>query len=362
MLTYINYMKVILSVELIYNDTDPPTDLHFNRAQSTPDLLLVSSDISANTKRIILDDPGSGHKPVIAKITLTQQQRAPDPYIRTSWNIKKPNWGNFTDMLETNLHQERIDFSHHPDKIGKVINSIIISCAKACIPRGRVKSYKCFWIDDLETLKNQREYLRTRAEHTGKIEDAQAWRRQTAILRREITESKRKSFKNFISHIDYQEDNQKTYKYLARIQNDTPYCNKVPIYESNAVVTSDRGIANTFACTFSRAQKRGTYARKRSKLVKGEYKTLKQKSGSAKHAATEDTFDSPISECELQAAIKQLKNRKSPGEDQIHAEFLKHAGKEARTSILRWFQKNLGNRYCALALEKSNSSVRTENR
>ena len=73
--------------ELIY-DTDPPTYLHFNGAQTTPDLLLVSSDISANTKCIILDDPGSGHKPVNAKITLTQQQRILNPYIRTSWNFK----------------------------------------------------------------------------------------------------------------------------------------------------------------------------------------------------------------------------------------------------------------------------------
>ena len=58
-------------LELKYNDTDRPTYLHFKGAQTTPDLLLISSDISANTKRIILDDPGSGHKPVIAKITLT---------------------------------------------------------------------------------------------------------------------------------------------------------------------------------------------------------------------------------------------------------------------------------------------------
>jgi len=34
-----------------------------------------------------------------------------------------------------------------------------------------------------------------------------------------------------------------------------------------------------------------------------------------------------------------LKNRKSPREDQIHTEFLKHAGKEARISICMWFQK-----------------------
>jgi len=66
----------------------------------------------------------------------------------------------------------------------------------------RVNKYKCFWTDDHETLKNQREYLRKRAEHTGKIEDVQAWRRQAAILRTEITESKRKSFNKF--YIPYQ--------------------------------------------------------------------------------------------------------------------------------------------------------------
>jgi hypothetical protein len=93
-------------------------------------------------------------------------------------------------MLEINLHHERIEFLQHPDEIGKVINSIVINCAKACIPRGRVKRYKCFRTDDLETLKNQREYLQKRAEHTGKIEDIQAWRREAANLWREIIESK----------------------------------------------------------------------------------------------------------------------------------------------------------------------------
>jgi hypothetical protein len=79
-------------------------------------------------------------------------------------------------MSEINLHQERTDFSQHLDKIGEVINSSIISCAKACIPRGRAKRYKCFSTDGFETLKKQRGCLRKKAEHTGKIEDVQAWR------------------------------------------------------------------------------------------------------------------------------------------------------------------------------------------
>jgi len=73
-------------MELIYNDTYPCTYEyhHFTGAQTTSDLLLVSSDISANTNRIILDDLGSENKPVIAKISLTRQQRTLDSYIRTS--------------------------------------------------------------------------------------------------------------------------------------------------------------------------------------------------------------------------------------------------------------------------------------
>jgi hypothetical protein len=76
-----------------------------------------------------------------------------------------------------------------------------------------------------------------------------------------------------------------------------------------------------------------------SKIVKGEYKTFKQQNGSAKPLITDGVFDLPISDCELREAIKQLKNRKSPAEDQVHAEVLKHAWKEARTSITMWFQK-----------------------
>jgi len=146
--------------------------------------------------------------------------------------------------------------------LAQLLTAALLTAQKLASQELRVNRYKSFWTDDLETLKNQREYLRKGVEHTGKIEDVQAWRRQAAILRREITESKRKSFNKFISHINYQKDSQKTYKYVARIQNNTLCSNKVPRRENNII--SDRGIANTFACTFSRVQKKGMYARRKS--------------------------------------------------------------------------------------------------
>ena len=44
-------------LELIYNDADPSTYLHFNGAQTTPELVLAYSDISASKKRIYLMNP-----------------------------------------------------------------------------------------------------------------------------------------------------------------------------------------------------------------------------------------------------------------------------------------------------------------
>jgi len=67
---------------------------------------------------------------VIAKITLTRQQRILDPYIRTSWNFKKAKLGSFTDMLEINLHQERIDFLQHPDKLVKLLIALLLIALK----------------------------------------------------------------------------------------------------------------------------------------------------------------------------------------------------------------------------------------
>jgi hypothetical protein len=100
------------------------------------------------------------------------------------------------------------------------------------------------------------------------------------------------------------------------------------------------------------------YARKKSKIVKGEYKIVKQKYGSAKPTPTEGIYDLPINDCELQETIKQIKNIKSHGEDQI----FKACRERSENLNMHVVSKNLGNRYCALPLEKSNSGARTENR
>ncbi|VDO05731.1 unnamed protein product [Rodentolepis nana] len=110
-------------LELIYSNEDPPTYLHYNGTRTTPDLLLASSDISELTRRKIIDDPrsghkpdiasiaiSSGHKPVIASITFGQSMTGKVP-TKLSWKVKKADWSRFTNILDNELHTSPLNFN-----------------------------------------------------------------------------------------------------------------------------------------------------------------------------------------------------------------------------------------------------------
>nr|CDS33106.1 hypothetical protein HmN_000484100 [Hymenolepis microstoma] len=132
-----------------------------------PEQLLTCSwfqATSARSQRKILDDPGSGHKPVIASITINSKSMTP----------KMPT---------------------------------------------KVKLYRVLWSKNLGELKIKREALRNTAEQTGKKEDVQAWSRQSAAQRQAILQATRATFNSFISNINYQNDSQRTFKFLGNLLN-----------------------------------------------------------------------------------------------------------------------------------------------
>ncbi|VDO02002.1 unnamed protein product [Rodentolepis nana] len=95
-------------LELICSNEDKATYLHYNGTRTTPDLLLASSDISEHTRRKIIDDPGSGHKPVIASITIGSKSKTRKVPTKLSWNFKRADWTRFTNLLENELHTSKI--------------------------------------------------------------------------------------------------------------------------------------------------------------------------------------------------------------------------------------------------------------
>nr|CDS26115.1 hypothetical protein HmN_000645500 [Hymenolepis microstoma] len=98
-------------LELIYGDEDPATYLHYNGTRTNPNLLLVSSDISELTQRKIIDDPGSGHKTLIASIAINSKSMKPKMPTKILWKFKKAGWPKFTNLLETELNASPINYN-----------------------------------------------------------------------------------------------------------------------------------------------------------------------------------------------------------------------------------------------------------
>lgn len=175
-------------------------------------------------------------------------------------------------------------------------------------------------------MKLKRDRLRKKAELSKKPADVRLWRKQAAIFKGNILREKRCTFNEFISNINYREDSLKTYRFISNLQNyRTISPKKQPIRYQNRDLSSDMEVANAFAQTYSNSQRKRPYSRKMSKIHKSECKNL---SGllNRNTLEIENIFRLPFTEDELFTVLNGLKTRKSPGEDNIHAEFLKHIG------------------------------------
>ncbi|GFW40231.1 probable RNA-directed DNA polymerase from transposon BS [Trichonephila clavipes] len=95
-------------MELLYNDSDIPSYLHYNGNGTNPDLTLASADIADDVEREVICDPGSGHRMIITGIGFDTSNSSKRPF-RNRWNFAKADWKNFTLENETIL-ESRFEF------------------------------------------------------------------------------------------------------------------------------------------------------------------------------------------------------------------------------------------------------------
>ncbi|GFV60397.1 hypothetical protein TNCV_3470321 [Trichonephila clavipes] len=67
-------------MELLYDDSDIPTYLHYNGNGTNPDLTLVSADIADDVEREVICDPGSGHRMIITGIGFDTSNSSKRPF------------------------------------------------------------------------------------------------------------------------------------------------------------------------------------------------------------------------------------------------------------------------------------------
>ena len=322
------------NMELIYNEDDPPTYIHYNGTGTNPDLTIATADLSWNIKRKLIGDPGSGHRMIISSLPIRTRPNRVHKRTKFSWNLKKANWNNFQNHIEKELLQTEFDFEEESsDKNCNKFTQIILKAAKTNIPRGRIRKYKPFWSKKLAELKAERDTLRKKAEITKDSQDVKNWRQKAAKFRKEISEAKKQAFYSFVSKLDYKKDGVKIHRYISTLENKTNIKEKQPLLVKNKFICEDSQIAQEFNKHYTSFTHLPRQLKQKEKSIKAQSKKL--------GCTTEfsSIFNKDFSSHELHEAIMSLKDKKQPGPDYILAEFIKHLGPYAREICLKLFNQ-----------------------
>ncbi|GFQ85866.1 reverse transcriptase domain-containing protein [Trichonephila clavata] len=218
------------------------------------------------------------------------------------------------------------DETDNADRAVDKFTEIILACAISCIPRGKRKKFSPFWNKELQTLKENRDKARNRAESTGMMSDCIELRKQQACLRRAIREAKRQTYRDFVENLDFRRDALRAHQFLSRLNNQKEKRNE-PIRIADKLLTSEREIAGAFNKHYANVSNYRPHIKVSKDLLGCPQVCLNQE--------LEDIFNSPFSHWELEWGIKQFPQRKSAGPDGILPEFLAHLGNEAMGVLLQ---------------------------
>ena len=313
----------------LYNDKSITYISDSNGCRSSLDLSIATPNIFLDFEwRVLSDQHGSDHFPIVLSSTSESQPTSLPRYC-----LPKANWPKFEEDCLT-LSRDDIINSEDPME---AFTSKITSIADQAIPKtkGKGRRMRNPWYDDecdeaqTKRVNSLNDFLKhPDREALGRMKCFRAGARRT------VKNSKRKSWRNFVSSINYKTQSRRIWNMIRAI-NGKRANNPVFHLKTNDGKTADteEQIVETLADNYERqssSQKHGDNFR--STKNQAEKTNLNFKSDNT------ENYNRIFSMKDLKKSIKKAKNS-SEGGDKIHYEIIKHLPHSALEILLEIINK-----------------------
>ena len=281
---------------------------------SSLDLSICSPEISPDFNWKVCNDlHGSDHFPIqISEVGSSLQQHP------QRWKLHKANWEQFRVHCEQSIHPNAYENSENP---AKLFTSLLYSAAEKSIPRTSTNPKhpnKPWFNDDCKKVIAERESvlrqfnLRPTQENLSKFKIARAKARQT------IKQSKRASWRQYVSRLNSRSSVKKTWDMIRKISGKNSSLNVGHLNVGDDVVTSKPDIADALADTFAEKSSSSNYSAAFQK-----FQSTKEKTKFNFNANNNEHYNQDFTMKELKKALKKCHDT-AVGCDDIHYQFLKH--------------------------------------
>ncbi|CAH1258394.1 Hypp2004 [Branchiostoma lanceolatum] len=292
---------------------DPKLPASFNscrwRRGYNPDLEFASSTIASQCEKVVLHPiPHSQHRPIALRINAVIAPRTV-PF-RRRFNLKKANWDKFAEDLDLYIK----DLPVLPTNYDTFVKMIKKS-SRQNIPRGCRTKYIPGLNEESKTLYD--EYVNRFESDPFSAETLECGDLLTSI----ITESRQRRWREFVESTDLTHSSRKAWKTIRILGND--YTKAQPVPQVTADQVAHQLLVNS--------QGNPNHHPPRAKLPKAD----------ATISEGTSHFTRPFSMDDLRNAIKDMKNNKAAGLDDILCEQIKHFGPLALQWLLDMLNQSL---------------------
>ena len=296
---------------------------------SSLDLAICSPEIFPDLNWKVVDDlHGSDHFPIqVSEVGPSVQQRP------QRWKLHQANCEQFRVHCEQTIHPSAFEDCENPIEL---FTSLLYPAAEKSIPRTSTNPKhpnKPWFNDDCKKAIAERKSVLRQFNLRPTQENLSNFKFARAKAHRSIKQSKRASWRQYVSRLNSRSSVKKTWDMIRKISGKNSSLNVGQLNVGDDVVTSKTDIADAVADTFAEKSSSSNYSAAFQKIQNTKEKTkLNFKSNNNEHYNKDFTMK------ELKKALKKCHDT-AVGCDDIHYQFLKHLPFRSLDSLLRIFNQ-----------------------
>ena len=296
---------------------------------SSLDLTICSPGIFPQFTWKVCDDlHGSDHFPIQVSELGPSVQHCPQ-----RWKLHKANWEQFRVQCEQSIHPIAFEECEHP---AELFTSLLYSAAEKSVPRTSTNPKhpnKPWFNDECKQVIEERKSILRQFNLRPTQENLSKFKIARAKARRTIKQSKRASWRQYVSRLNSRSSVKKTWDMIRKINGKNSSFNIGHLNVGDYVVASKADIADVLADTFAEKSSSANYSTAFQK-----FQNFKEKTKLNFKSNNDELYNKDFTIKELRKALKKCHDT-AVGCDDIHNQFLKHLPFRSLDSLLRIFNQ-----------------------
>ena len=272
------------------------------------------------------DQRGSDHFPILIESVQTHDE-AHNP----KWKLNKADWDLFHTLCNESLTDTFLSDSSDPITD---FTSSLINISEKCIPKTSTNPKKInpWYNDDCKEAIKQRKDTLSKFCKFPTHENLNTYRSSRAKARRTIKSAKRKSWRTYLSKLNYKPPTKKVLDMVRKISGKSKSASYHHLHynfnNANETASTEQDIADTLASQFCSNSSTSHYAEEFQKYKKEQENTkLNFKS------SNNEEYNTPFNLDELKDAISKAHDT-ATGPDEVHYQMLKHLPPKSLHALL----------------------------